>query len=58
MFINLGVHKGASLLGGLSILGIVSGLLEIDSSHDSRLESGFSTFYGENLRKRSKFALS
>ena len=30
MFINLGVDKGASLLGGLSILGIVSGLLEID----------------------------
>ncbi|KAK9489716.1 major facilitator superfamily domain-containing protein [Lipomyces doorenjongii] len=44
MYLNLGIGKGISLLGGLSVLGIIGMYILY--------------FYGANLRARSKFALS
>ncbi|KAF1979282.1 MFS general substrate transporter [Bimuria novae-zelandiae CBS 107.79] len=44
MYINLGVDKGLSLLGGLSVIGIIGMWLLC--------------FYGAKLRARSKFAVS
>ncbi|KAK9235500.1 major facilitator superfamily domain-containing protein [Lipomyces kononenkoae] len=44
MYLNLGIGRGISLLGGLSVLGIVGMFILY--------------FYGANLRARSKFALS
>jgi len=43
MYINLGINKGVSLLGGLSVMGI--------------LGMYFLYFYGSMLRARSKFAI-
>ncbi|KAK9372089.1 uncharacterized protein V1513DRAFT_453525, partial [Lipomyces chichibuensis] len=43
MYLNLGIGKGISLLGGLSVLGIIGIYILY--------------FYGANLRARSKFAL-
>ncbi|KAK9342426.1 MFS general substrate transporter [Lipomyces starkeyi] len=43
MYLNLGIGKGISLLGGLSVLGIIGMYILY--------------FYGANLRARSKFAL-
>ncbi|KAK9364669.1 major facilitator superfamily domain-containing protein [Lipomyces kononenkoae] len=44
MYLNLGISRGISLLGGLSVIGIVGMYILY--------------FYGANLRARSKFALS
>ena len=44
LFINLGVGKGVSLLGGLSVIGVI-GMFGL-------------YFYGAKLRARSKFALA
>ncbi|KAK9321256.1 major facilitator superfamily domain-containing protein [Lipomyces orientalis] len=44
MYLNLGIGKGVSLLGGLSVLGIIGMYLLY--------------FFGANLRARSKFAIS
>ncbi|KAK9242515.1 major facilitator superfamily domain-containing protein [Lipomyces tetrasporus] len=44
MYLNLGIGKGISLLGGLSVLGIIGMYILY--------------FFGANLRARSKFAMS
>ncbi|KAK9241885.1 hypothetical protein V1506DRAFT_525047 [Lipomyces tetrasporus] len=44
MYLNLGIDKGISLLGGLSVLGIIGMYILY--------------FFGANLRARSKFAMN
>jgi DHA1 family multidrug resistance protein-like MFS transporter len=44
LFINLGVHRGCSLLAGVSVAGVIGTLVLY--------------FFGKQLRARSKFAQS
>jgi DHA1 family multidrug resistance protein-like MFS transporter len=65
MYLNLGIGRGVSLLGGLSVMGIVSlfldeltneGLFNADLHHQFGIWALY--FYGAKLRARSKFAMS
>ena len=56
MYLNLGVAKGVSLLGGLSVLGIVSRRSVISSFPTFKTNIGldYLYFHGAKLRARSK----
>lgn len=53
MYINLGVGKGVSILGGLSVMGIVSRLRSVSfaSANQRRLECGYFTFMGPSCER-------
>ena len=68
MYLNLGIGKGISLLGGLSVMGIVSfaDLIVLNCYYlaESIVEANqwqigmwLLYFYGAKLRARSKFAI-
>ena len=68
MYLNLGIGKGISLLGGLSVMGIVSFadliilycyyLAEsIVKANQWQIGMWLLYFYGAKLRARSKFAI-